>query len=248
MSSGQHTLRRRVRSLPERFLMLFALSLVFLLLQGCSSVNSAMGGNTQKEAKAEVSWDYARNAIQIELVANADMNSYFNQPHTLVLGVFQLEDSKAFLQMLGDPKTLTAMLASGTPSKDILQMDRFVVTPDKRTILDLDRVQDAKFVGIVAGYYHFDAAEAARLFRIPLNIQTEGLVTTTYKATPANLAVRLFLGRQRIVNAQSLTFDPEKKPTVESIPLDVTNPEIEITDKSLKDADASSGAAMKLRQ
>lgn len=248
MSSGKQTLRGRVRSLSGRLSLGLAVLAALLFVQGCSSVNSAMGGNTQKEAKAEVSWDYARNAIQIELVANADMNSYFNQPHTLVLGIFQLEDSKPFLQMLGDPKTLTAMLASGTPSKDILQMDRFVVTPDKRTILDLDRVQNAKFVGMVAGYYHFDAAEAARLFRIPLNIQTEGLVTTTYKATPANLALRLFLGRQRIVNAQSLTFDPEKKPTVESIPLDVTNPEIEITDKSLKDADASSGAAMKLRQ
>lgn len=217
-------------------------------MQGCAAVNSAMGGNDQKEAKAEVSWDYARGAIQIELVANADMNAYFNQAHTLVLGLFQIDDAKTFMQLVNDPKTLTQMLASGNPGKEILQLDRYVVSPDKRTLLTLDRVQDAKYLGVVAGYYNFDAQGASRLFRIPLNIQKDGWVTTTYTARPSNLAIRLFLGRQRIVNAQSLTFDPDKKPDVETIPLDIKNPEIELTDKELGTADESSGAAMKLRQ
>src|SRR5690606_34399096 len=151
--------------------------------------------------------------------AGPDINAYFNQPHTLILGVLQLEDSKPFLQLLNDPRTLTAMLASGKPNSDILQMDRYVVSPGKRDILDIDRVQDARFVGIVAGYYNFDPSGAARLFRIPLNIRTEGTISTTHSATPANLALRLQLGRQRIVNAQSLTFDADTAPNVESIPL-----------------------------
>lgn len=232
----------------RRLLLLFSLTGLLAFVQGCSSVNSAMGGNTQKEAKAEVSWDFKRNGIQIELVAASDMNAYFNQPHTLVLGVFQLEDSKAFIQLLNDKKTLVSMLASGNPGKDILHMDRYVVSPDKRTILDIDRVQSAKFVGIVAGYYNFDPPAASRLFRIPLNIQTEGLISTTYKAEPANLALRLYLGRQHILNAQSLTFDPDKKPDVETIPLEAGDPEIKLDEKQLQQADDAAGAARKLRQ
>ncbi|MGE4368631.1 MAG: type VI secretion system lipoprotein TssJ [Burkholderiaceae bacterium] len=232
----------------NRLLLLFALSGLLVVVQGCSTVNSAMGGNTQKEAKAEVSWDYGRGAIQIELVANADLNAYFNQAHTVVLGVFQLDDSKTFLKLINDPAALQKALATGDAGKDILHLERFIVNPDKRTILTLDRVQNAKYVGFAAGYYHFDAPSAARLFRIPLNIEKDGLVTTTYKAVPANLALRLYLGRQRIVNAQSLTFDPDKKPDVESIPLDVTDPEIKLTDNELKQAEESNGAAMKLRQ
>lgn len=234
--------------MPRRLLLLLTLTSLVALVQGCTSVNSAMGGNTQKEAKAEVSWDYKRNGIQVELVASPDMNAYFNQPHTLVLGVFQLEDAKAFVQLLGDQKTLVSMLSSGNASKDILQLDRYVVSPDKRTVLDIDRVQGAKFVGFVAGYYSFDAPAAARLFRIPLNIQTEGLVSTTYKAEPANMAIRLYLGRQRIANAQSLTFDPDKKPDVETIPLNATDPEIKLDDKALNEADEATRAARKLRQ
>lgn len=228
-------------------LLLITLASLLGLIQGCSSVNSALGGNTQKEAKAEVNWDYKKNGIQVELVASDDMNAYFNQPHTLVLGVFQLEDAKPFIKLLADQKSLTSMLASGNADKDILQLDRYVISPDKRTILDIDRVQDAKYVGFVAGYYSFDAPAASRLFRIPLNIQTEGIVSTTYKAEPANLALRLHLGRQRIMNAQSLTFDPDKKPTVETIPLETPSPEIKLDDKTLRDANEAADAARKLR-
>ncbi len=234
--------------MPRRRILTLMLASLMILLQGCSSVNSAMGGNTQKEAKAEVSWDYKRDGIQIELMASADINAYFNQSHTLVLGIMQLEDSKLFLKLLGDKKTLVSMLASGDPGKDILHMDRYVVSPDKRTVLNIDRVQNAKFVGIVAGYYDFDPTKAARLFRIPLNIQTDGLVSTTYKAEPANLALRFYLGRQQITNAQSLTFDPDKKPDVETIPLEQGDPEIKLDDKALKQADDAAGAARKLRQ
>src|SRR5690625_722609 len=98
--------------MPARLPISIMLASLLVFIQGCSSVNSAMGGNTQKEAKAEVNWDYQRNGIQIELIAGPDINAYFNQPHTLILGVLQLEDSKPFLQLLNDPKTLTTMLAS----------------------------------------------------------------------------------------------------------------------------------------
>lgn len=233
--------------MSRRFLMLIASLSLLGLSHGCASVNSALGGNTQKEAKAEVSWDYKSKGIQVELLTSHDMNAYFNQPHTLVLGVFQLENSKSFMTLLGDSKSLTSMLASGRADKDILQFDRYVVSPDKRTIIEIDRVQDAKYVGFVAGYYNFDAPAASRLFRIPLNIQTDGLVSTTYKAEPANMAIRLYLGRQRIMHAQSLTFDPDKKPVLETIPLETPPPEIKLDDKALEDAQEASGAARKLR-
>ncbi len=219
---------------------------LLVLLQGCSSMNSAMGGNTQKEAKAEVSWPFRRNGIQLELIAANDINAFFNQPHTVVLGVLQMEDSKPFLQLLNDPKKLTAMLADGDPGKDFLHLDRYIVSPGKRDILDIDRVQDARYVAIVAGYYNFDPSGAARLFRIPLNIKSEGMVSTTYTATPANLALRLYLGRQRIVNAQSLTFDADAAPNVESIPLDPQETEIKLDENTLRQG--GSAGTRKLRQ
>lgn len=217
------------------------------LLQGCSSVNSALGGNSPNEAKAEVSWDFKTNGVQIELMSSADMNAHFNQPHTLVLGVFQLEDAKVFSQLLGDSKQLITTLASGNAGTEVLHLDRYVISPDKRTVLDINRVQGAKYIGLVAGYYNFDASAAARLFRIPLNIQASGIITTSYAAEPANLALRLFLGRERIVNAQSLTFDPDQKPNVETIPLDNVENEIKLNQTTLQQDQDANRAARKLR-
>lgn len=234
--------------MSARLPLLLMLFIMLVGAQGCSSVNSALGGNTQEEAKAEVNWGYQPNGVQIELLAAADLNAYFDQPHTLILGVFQLEDAKTFMQLVNDAPTLTTMLASGQASPDILHMDRYVVSPGSREVLDIDRVQDARFVGIAAGYYSFDAPGAARLFRIPLNIRSTGLVSTTHTAAPANLALRLYLGRQRIVNAQSLTFDADAAPNVESIPLEPQETEIILDDDTLRQAGGSVGSVRKLRR
>jgi predicted component of type VI protein secretion system len=199
-----------------------------------------------KDAKAEVEWPYAKEAILVDMVADIDLNFYSNQPHTVVLGVVQVADAKVFVDWLAKPEAVLKTLVSGKAATEVLKFERYVVTPGKKTALKIDRVQDAKFVGFVAGYYQFNAIQAARLFKIPLNIQTSGIVTTTYKAEPAVLALRLFLGSDRIVNAEMLTYDFEKKVVIETVPLDSSKPEVSLTDGRVSEAKASSEAAMKL--
>jgi predicted component of type VI protein secretion system len=199
-----------------------------------------------KDAKAEVEWPYAKEAILVDMVADIDLNFYSNQPHTLVLGVVQVADAKVFVDWLAKPEAVLKTLVSGKAASEVLKFERYVVSPGKKTALKIDRVQDAKFVGFVAGYYQFNAIQAARLFKIPLNIQTSGIVTTTYKAEPSVLALRLFLGSDRIVNAESLTYDFEKKVVIETVPLDSSKPEVSLTDGRVSEAKASSEAAMKL--
>jgi predicted component of type VI protein secretion system len=204
-----------------------------------------LGGNTPKEAKAEVEWPYEKDAILVDLVSDLTLNFYSNQSHTVVLGVFQLADQKAFVDLLSKPEAVMKVLVGGKTAPEVVQFDRYVVSPGKKTTLKIDRVQGAKFVGFVAGYYQLKPVQAARLFRIPLNIETSGIVTTTYKAEPAVLALRLFLGNDRIVNAEVLTYDFEKKVVKEMVPLGAVKPEISL-DSQVKQAKASSDAAVKL--
>ncbi|MFT0531294.1 type VI secretion system lipoprotein TssJ [Castellaniella hirudinis] len=227
-------------------ILLLLLAGLLSLAAGCSSVNSALGGNTAKEAQAEVAWDYARNAIQIELDSDTDLNDYFSRPHTVVLGVFQVADAKTFTSLLKDADTIKQTLASGTAGKDVLQLDRYVVSPGKHTILTLDRVQDTRYVGLIVGYYNFSADDAVKLFRIPLNMDSSGMISTTYTAQPAHLALKLQLGRQRITNAQSLTFDPEAKPNIETVPLDNSKLEVDTGGAAREAAQAANAAARKL--
>jgi predicted component of type VI protein secretion system len=230
----------------KRWLNSILLLLTLSLLSGCSWLNSSLGGNTTKDAKAEVEWPFAKEAVLVDLVADIDLNFYSNQPHTLVLGVVQVADAKVFVDWLAKPEAVIKTLVSGKAATEVLKFERYVVSPGKKTTLKIDRVQEAKFVGFVAGYYQFNALQASRLFKIPLNIQTSGIVTTTYKAEPAVLALRLFLGSDRIVNAETLTYDFEKKIVVETVPLDSSKPEVSLTDGRVSEAKASSEAAMKL--
>jgi predicted component of type VI protein secretion system len=224
---------------------LAAIACCLATLSGCSWLNSALGGNTLKEGKAEVEWPYEKDAILVDLVADLALNFYSNQSHTLVLGVFQTSDQKTFVDLLAKPDAVQKVLVSGKTSPEVVHFDRYVVNPGKKTTLKIDRVQGAQFVGFIAGYYQLKPVQAARLFRIPLNIETSGLLTTTYKAEPSVLALRLFLGSDRIVNAEMLTYDFEKKALKQTIPLGTVKPEINL-DSQVVQAKASAEAAVKL--
>jgi type VI secretion system VasD/TssJ family lipoprotein len=205
-------------------------------LAGCAAANSLMGGNSRKEAVAEISWDYAENAVLIELEADPRLNQYDGEAHTLLLGVYQMEDSAAFYKLVADPVLLGKALETGKGGDAFVQFVRYVVTPGQRTILAVDRAQKAKFVGIAAGYYQMDAAKSTRLFQVPLTVESDGTISKTYKAAPALLALRLNLGADSVVNAQRLNHDPAAKPRLEAVPLDGGGKEMKLTADDVKNA------------
>jgi predicted component of type VI protein secretion system len=222
--------------------------LVFAGLAGCGLTGPSKQDKEEK-AKAEVQWPYAKDAIMIELMSDVDLNFYANRAHTIVLGVMQFDDQKAFPKLLTQPAGLVKALSSGTLPTGALQLDRYVVSPDARLLLEIDRVQDAKFVGIVAGYYQFDPVRSARYFRIPLNMQSSGIITKDYKAEPSILALRLALGSQRIVNAESLTHDADAAPPPkEEVPLTNDNLQINLSPEVMNQAAQRASSLIKLGQ
>lgn len=213
-----------------------AVGVVAVSSLGCAAANSLLGGNTRKTAVAEIAWDFAENAILIELEADPRLNDHAGEAHTLVLGVYQMEDSATFYKLVADTAVLAKGLESGKGGDGFVQFVRYVVTPGQRTILSAARAQKAKFVGIVAGYYQMNAATSTRLFEVPLTVISDGLVTTTYKAAPATLVVRLNLGADGVVNAQRLNLDPTLKKTTAAVPLDGGGKELKVTAQEIKRA------------
>jgi type VI secretion system VasD/TssJ family lipoprotein len=215
-------------------------------LSGCATANSMMGGNTRKDAVAEIAWDFARNAILVEVEADNRLNEYGGEAHTLVLGVYQMEDSAAFYKLIADAALVGKSLESGKGGEGFVHFARYVVVPGQHSILQLDRAQKAKFVGITAGYYQMEAARSARLFEVPLTVESEGMVSKTYKAAPATLAVRLNLGPDELMNAQRLNRDPTEKKNTEAVPLDGGGREIKLTPDTLKEVMNVNSAVKKL--
>ena len=223
-----------------------AMALVFLvlLLPGCSTANSLLGGNSRKTAVAEIAWDFAENSVLIEIQADSQLNQHQGEAHTLLLGVYQMEDAAPFYKLVADSAALARGLESGKGGDGFVQFSRYVVVPGQRTILSVDRAQKSKFVGIAAGFYQMNAANSTRLFEVPLTVASEGLVTTTYKAAPAVLALRLGLGAAGITSAQRLNQGPIRKARFEPVPLDGGGKEVDLILKDLKQA-ADIGTAIR---
>jgi type VI secretion system VasD/TssJ family lipoprotein len=215
-------------------------------LSGCATANSLMGGNTRKEAVAEIAWEFGRNAILVEVEADNRLNEYGGEAHTLVLGVYQMEDSAAFYKLIADTALVGKSLESGKGGEGFVHFARYVVAPGQHSILQLDRAQKAKFVGVTAGYYQMEAARSARLFEVPLTVESEGMVSKTYKAAPATLAVRLNFGPDELLNAERLNRDPAGKKASEAVPLDGGGREIKLTPDSLNDAMNAASTVKKL--
>lgn len=219
--------------------------LILAALPGCSTANSLLGGNSRKEALAEISWEFAKNAVQIEIESDGRLNEYDGQAHTLLLGVYQMEDSAPFYKLATDSLLLAKSFELSSGSGAFIQFDRYVISPGQHTIITLDRAQKTKFVAIAAGYYGLDAS-VTRLFQVPLSVVSNGLLTKTYKAAPAPLTLRLNLGARGIINAQRLNQDPAAKPTFETVPLDGGGKELSVIAQDIQNGINASSAARKL--
>lgn len=220
------------------------LLLVVISLQACSSW---FGGNDPKDAKTEVAWSYQKDGILLNLLTSNGLNWYDNQEHTIVLGVYQFSDEKTFIKLLASPNDIQKSLVDGQNIDGILQLDRYVLMPGKQSTVQLDRVQNTKFVGFIAGYYNLEPVAHTRYYQIPLNMSSEGIVFKTYKATPAILAVKLSLWNDRINDAEMLTYDAAKKAVLEAAPLKSKDPEIKITPEIINKAKDASEAIIHLQ-
>lgn len=213
------------------------------MISACSSQPTVP---PRKQAIAEVKWDFEKNAISVEISADERLNEFENEAHTLLLGVYQMVDPAPFYKMTADAEAMAASLERGTAGDGFIDLARYVVTPGGRAVVNLDRAQKAKFVGLIAGYYQMDAPRAARLFEIPLTIDSKGLFTTTYAAAPAMLALRLNLGPEGFVNAERLNHVPGEKPPSEPVPLDGGGKQIDLGSDDAKASLKETGSVYRL--
>ena len=208
--------------MPSRFLTHW-FAVVAVLLAGCGTVNSLMGGNSEAEAKAALEWSYAPGAISIELRSDARLNVYDDAPHTLVLAIVQTVDPNLFKALLADETAVARLLATGQSNPPMTAVERVIVEPGRSRTIRLDRAQMAQYFGVIAGYYQLDPVSNARLFRIPVEVKSSGLVVKNRTAAPAPQRVNLVLGAERVMAAEQISppvavaaEQPATKPGVRS--------------------------------
>ena len=168
-------------------------------LAGCSSVNSMLGGNSSKEALADVKYSEDPRGLRMDIHAGKNLNSVSGTPHALALAVIQGNNPKAILKLSTNAAELDQLL-SGVPSTDpaILSVDRFVVQPGAIDSIVLARRQEAQVVLVYAGYYNSPVTQRARMLEVPIFVNQSGVFVKTHSAAPVAMNVSLVLSEVMI--------------------------------------------------
>jgi len=158
--------------------------LILILICACAS----------KTVKPIKLWPYEEKAIILELKASNKLNLYEEIPHTLVICVYQLKDPNAFNQYIEDEEGIIHLLECNRFDESVMGFKKLVIQPGEEQKAILDRAENARYVGIVAGYYNLEKKQVIRLYNIPLIEEKKGFIRRKKIIKPGILNVKLALG------------------------------------------------------
>lgn len=158
-------------------------------------------------------WIFDPGALQMRVVAAPQLNQYHDRSHSLVLRVVQLADKKPFDDRRTTSFGLQEMLTvNAFDPTAVLSVNEYSLLPGADQMISLDRQQNVRYVGIVAGFYGLDGRRVTRIVPIPamddtpassawLNRLSFGLLGASSDAVPprpAKLKMLLHLGLDQI--------------------------------------------------
>lgn len=172
---------------------------VLAALSGCG----VFGTKPQEQALKDLEWQYAPDAIHLNVMADPSLNMAGGQPHTVLLVVVQMDDPSAFTPYMRDRERLVQLLLAEAPPDGMLDLQRLFIEPGGERALKLPRATSARYVGVVAGFNHLAPPRSARLYQIGIELSRKGWLFRKYAAMPEPLEIRLRLGSDGIQDSAS---------------------------------------------
>jgi len=142
-------------------------------------------------AKAEAAAKMAfPDAVHLHMKADPQLNYYQASAHALFLCIYHLKDSAVFNQLMDEKDGLAKLLECGRFDPSVLRSGSVIIQPSQEVTESLGRVEGARYIGIIAGYYNnFKKEGIVRFFKIPG-------IGSTFVQKMGNLYVDLYLGPQ----------------------------------------------------
>jgi type VI secretion system VasD/TssJ family lipoprotein len=143
-------------------------------------------------------WKYGKDAINISLHAALDLNAVDNKANSLLVVIYQLKDVNEFNRLAGYQEGLRKLLEAKVFDPSVMAMKKIFIEPGGTRGLALDRAEDARFVGIVAGYYHLIPERCSTVQNIEVETERHGLFKIWKNTKISLLGIKLFLRRDGI--------------------------------------------------
>jgi type VI secretion system VasD/TssJ family lipoprotein len=144
-------------------------------------------------------WPFEKKGVKIVFRADENLNLYEGEAHTLAVCCYQLSKPNAFHALKKNKEGILDLLKCTRFDDSVASSEKIIIQPgDRKTVL-LDRAEDARLVGIVAGYYNIWPNHVIRTELIPIEIERKGVINRKEVAYPGQLSLELFLGPEEIM-------------------------------------------------
>lgn len=154
---------------------------------------------TPKNIPPPEHWPLETKAINLNYKADDKLNLYGDKPHTMIMCIYQLTEPNAFNNLRKDQDGLVKLLECSRFDKSVASNNKIFVYPGDEDSVILDRGENVKYFGVVAGYYNLWSDHVSHLFVIPTKIGLDGWIIKKPVAKPAELTIQLYLGPQEIL-------------------------------------------------
>ena len=180
-----------------------------LLLIACSVLVLFM--SCSRKPDPEPTWAFGAKGIRISYTAPKLLNVVKDKPHTLLLIVYQLDNVNVFNKFAGYKGGLERLLKAQSFDPSVMAVDKVFIEPAESTTMVLNRAENAKWIGIVAGYYDLAPGKVSRSLEIPFKVKTKGVIRRKRIAEVDTLHVNLLLGPHSIQEIKQETKQEIKK-------------------------------------
>lgn len=172
------------------------LALLCVLLPACGVSEPPRPAQPAREADdpALVLWPRAEKAVRLRFIADRDLNMYEGKAHSLQICVYQMDNPEAFLNLAQTPEGVTRLLKAEPFDGSVKAVVRLFMQPFEERGVELDRAENATYIGIVCGYFDSEPKDCVGVWEIRPQAETTGHLfwkSTVYRAGTLDLALRL---------------------------------------------------------
>ena len=166
---------------------------------------AACAGTPTELSVEEEEWTYEVRAVNLVLRASSDVNSVSGRPHSIAVGLFQMNDPNSFSGLAVTREGAVELLQKGKIDETIVDFQLLTMRPGEQKKVSISRAETAKYIGVIAGYFKLNPKTDVRVFPIPVRAIPRGIVEKTLawasivsdeaKAVPGKLNLIVDLGR-----------------------------------------------------
>lgn len=143
-------------------------------------------------------WRYAREAIHLNIRADANLNLHEGKPHTLMICIYQLRRKSSFNSLAEEIDGRYKLLECQPFDATVASVKRLIIHPGDSLDLLLDRSEGARHLAIVAGYYLLQKKRIIRLIDFPVITENHGFMGNQATTRVGRLNLSIIFGDQQI--------------------------------------------------